>query len=184
MEPVSVSPALRERLGDEGTLALLELLESHGQVWRDEVLTTSSDRFGRRLSEESGALRVEMATGFAGLRQEMQQGQSVMRQAMTEGLAAVRQEMTEGLAAVRQEMGQGLAGVRQEMAQGLAAVRVETAKEFAALRREMDQGFSAVRQEIGAVRVDVIKWAFLFWVGQVATIGALMAFMLRSLVVR
>ena len=107
MQPTSVPPVLRDRLGDEATLVLFEVLESSHREWRDEVLVIAADRFERRLSEEMGALRVEMA------------------------------------------------------------------KEFAAVRREMAEGFAGIR-------VESIKWSFLFWIGQVAAVGGLMAILLKT----
>ena len=38
---------------------------------------------------------------------------------------------------------------------------------------------SSLRDEIAAGRVDLFKWCFLFWVGQVLAIGGLLAVMLR-----
>jgi hypothetical protein len=40
----------------------------------DDTLVIATERFERRLAEESGKLRVELATGFGGLRAEMQGG--------------------------------------------------------------------------------------------------------------
>ena len=53
-------------------------------------------------------------------------------------------------------------------------------EEAAGLRREFHQGLTAVRQEIATTRIDMLKWSFLFWIGQVAAVGGLMAFMLRG----
>jgi hypothetical protein len=36
-----------------------------------------------------------------------------------------------------------------------------------------------VRQELAIVRVDVFKWSFVFWAGQVAAMVGVLAFMLR-----
>ena len=38
---------------------------------------------------------------------------------------------------------------------------------------------SDLRGEIASGRVDLFKWCFLFWVGQVLAIGGLLAVMLR-----
>ena len=37
-----------------------------------------------------------------------------------------------------------------------------------------------LRQEIATSRVELLKWSFLFWVGQLAAIAGLLAFMLRT----
>jgi hypothetical protein len=58
---------LRERLGEDGTACLVSMLEETRQEVKEEVTTTVSDRYERRLAEECGALRLEMTKGFAKL---------------------------------------------------------------------------------------------------------------------
>jgi hypothetical protein len=58
MEVNGVSSALRERLGREATLGLLELIETKQMAWSDRVLSLAVERFERRLAEEIGSLRV------------------------------------------------------------------------------------------------------------------------------
>jgi hypothetical protein len=66
-----------------------------------DVITIVTERFERRLSEETARLRVEMATEFGKVRAEM----------ATE-LGKVRGEMTQGFAHIHQEFGK----IRAEMA--------------------------------------------------------------------
>lgn len=102
MQANRMSQALRDRLGDEATLGLLELLELERAAWSDRVVSIAADRFERRLSEEVASLRVEL-----------------------------------------------------------------------------HQGLGAIRQELATVRVEMLRWSFLFWVGQVAAMAGLLAFMFR-----
>jgi len=53
-----VPEALRERLGREATLGLLELIETKQMVWSDRVLSITVERFERRLAEEIATFRV------------------------------------------------------------------------------------------------------------------------------
>jgi hypothetical protein len=53
-------------------------------------------------------------------------------------------------------------------------------EEISALRVEVHDGLSSVRQELATTRVEMLKWSFLFWVGQVAAMAGLLAFMLRQ----
>src|SRR6185312_6152066 len=109
--------------------------------WKDDVLAVAGERFERRLAEEIGALRIDMAKEFA----------------------AVRVDMAKEFAAVRSEMATQFAGVRSEMA-----------AEFSNVRRETAVG-------LAQSHADLLKWSFLFWVGQVAAMGAMMAFLLNSI---
>ena len=95
MRTNSISPALRDCLGHEATLGLLELVESISAEERDRMLNVAADRFERRLAEELGGLRV------------------------------------------------------------------------------------ALVREIHETRVETLKWGFAFWIGQVAVMGGLLAFMFR-----
>ena len=53
-------------------------------------------------------------------------------------------------------------------------------EEISAVRVELAQGLAGVREEIATTRVETLRWSFLFWVGQVAAMAGLLAFMLRN----
>lgn len=114
--------ALREKLGNDAMVGLQAFVDAAGRQWKDDVLVIAGERFERRLSDQIGAFRVDMAKEFAALRVAM------------------------------------------------ANERVETTKEF-----------GAVRVELAATRVSLLKWCFLFWIGQFAAVSAMMAFLLRTL---
>jgi hypothetical protein len=126
---------LRERLGEEASLGLLDLLESERAEWSERVLSVAADRFERRLAEEIAGVRVE--------------------------LSAVRTDIV-------RELHEGLRSIRHE----LATSRVVLHQELAASRVEM-------HQVLAASRVETLRWSFLFWVGQVAAMAGLLAFMFR-----
>jgi hypothetical protein len=65
-----------------------------------------------------------------------------------------------------------ISGLRIDVARELSALRVDVARDMSTLRGDVARDLSAVRSEL-------LKWSFLFWVGQVATMAALLAFMLR-----
>ena len=129
------------------------------------MLTIAADRFGRRLGEESGALRLEMANGFAGLSQEMSQMQSGLQSEM----GRMQVDTAAGFAAVRQEMGQMRADLHDEIGQ----LRTELHVHVAELRSDF-------REELATARVDLIKWSFVFWIGQLVALSSVMALMLRA----
>ena len=110
--------ALREKLGDEAMGGLQNFVDDTGRRWKDDVLALAGERFDRRLSEEVGALRLDMSKDFA-------------------------------------------------------AMRVECAKEFAAVRGEMAE-----------TRFAMVKWAFVFWVGQLVAMTGIMALLLRTIMPR
>jgi hypothetical protein len=52
---------------------------------------------------------------------------------------------------------------------GISSLRVDMAREISMLRTDFTRDLSEVRVEL--------KWSFLFWVGQVAAVAGLLAFM-------
>ena len=53
-------------------------------------------------------------------------------------------------------------------------------EEVSGLRTELHDGLASVRAEIATTRVELLKWSFAFWVGQVAVMAGLLSFMLRG----
>jgi hypothetical protein len=60
--------------------------------------------------------------------------------------------------------------------------RIDVRLERFALREDLVKGFSEIRDEMAALRVELLRWSFAFWIGQVAATAALMALLVRVLV--
>ena len=84
------------------------------------MLETAADRFDRRLSEELGMFRAEVAREFVQVRAE------------------------------------------------IAAARAENANEFA-----------AVRVDMARMNAGLLRWMFVFWIGQLMTVLSIVAMVLR-----
>lgn len=100
---------------------------------------------------------------------------------LVEETSTLRLEMSQGFSALRQEMAAAIGAVRQEMAGSTAGLRQEMAASTAALRQEMAAGTASLRQEMSDQKFDILKWAFLFWVGQFFAVASLMAVLIRVL---
>ncbi len=143
-----VAPILRDRLGEDGTQALVTLVDEAGHQWKGEVMDAVTERFGRMLAEECGKVRVEMA---------------------------------EGLGSLRTEMAQQSASLRTDMAEAFGKVRTGMAEQAVRLRTEMAEQSARLEVRLAGQRAELLKWSFLVWLGQVAAMAALLAFMLRGL---
>ena len=68
-----------------------------------------------------------------------------------------------------------VAGDRFErrLSEEISGLRVE-------LKEALHDGLTSLRAEIATTRVEFLKWSFAFWVGQVAAMAGLLAFMLRG----
>lgn len=106
----------------------MEQVETH---LREDVITACTERFERRLVEETSTLRVQIAQVESSIRQDMTRLGSELRQ------------------------------------------------EIAALGRQLRQEMGALGSQMASDRFDLLKWAFLFWIGQVVAIGTLIGVMLR-----
>lgn len=82
----------------------------------DEIIQIASERFERRLAEECGGLRVDMAGEFAKVRVDMATEFGKVRLEMSDESGKLRAEMQQGFGAVRVEMHQGFGAIRLEMA--------------------------------------------------------------------
>jgi len=47
-------------------------------------------------------------------------------------------------------------------------------------QKSLQDGLGGIRSDLANARVEMLRWSFAFWIGQVATIAALLAFMLRA----
>jgi len=72
-----------------------------------------------------------------------------------------------------------VAGLRVEMAEGHATLRSEIAQAQGRLVKEMQIGFGTIRQEMANNRVEFLRWAFLFWVGQFFAVAGLVGVLTR-----
>lgn len=48
-----------------------------------------------------------------------------------------------------------------------------------AKRNEMTDGFSRIAAQMADTKVEILRWSFAFWVGQVAVIAVLLSYMLK-----
>jgi hypothetical protein len=73
------------------------------------------------------------------------------------------------------------AELRGEMASLKSDLRQEIAAGDTALRVALVEGLSHIRREMSDMRVDVLRWSFVFWLGQVAATATMLAVLLRAL---
>lgn len=94
---------------------------------------------------------------------------------LVEEIAGVRVQIAQVEASLRRDMAEMGASIRQDMARMGADIRQDMARMGADIRQEM----TGIRQDMASGRVELLKWCFLFWVGQVVAIAGIMGMMLR-----
>jgi hypothetical protein len=181
MDAAAVPEVLRERLGPDATGGLLDMLDLARREWSDNVIEVCAARFEHRLLDETSKLRLEIAQGDAALRLQVVELGASLRTEMAALGGGLRGEMAERGASLRSEMAELGASLRSEMAELGASLRGEMAALVSGLRGEMTAQGSSLRQEMAELRFDILKWCFLFWVGQVVAVAGVFALMLRML---
>jgi VIT1/CCC1 family predicted Fe2+/Mn2+ transporter len=96
---------------------------------------------------------------------------------LTEEMAKVNQRITDEIAKLRGE-------VKEEMAQlrsvDLAKLDKRITDEVAKLDKRITDEVAGLKVEIATTRAELIRWMFIFWVGQIGVlIGILFAFFKR-----
>ena len=77
--------------------------------------------------------------------------------------------------ALRETLGdRGMAGLEE-------VVNDAGGRYFASVRTGMANEFAVVRTEMARMQTELMKWSFLFWVGQVAAMTAITALLLRTI---
>ena len=168
MDVDAVPATLRERLGPAATGGLLHVLDLAHSEWRDDVMSMAGERFERRLVHEASGLRVQIAQTEGALRTEIAQSESRLRSEIGQVEGRLRQELGQVEGRLRQELDKFDAGLRQELGRGDDG-----------LREDLSQMEVRIVREAGNSRFELLKWSFGFWIGQVVTMSAIIAAMLR-----
>jgi len=150
MAIISIPKPLREKLGDEGTEALVQVLNENEKELRSSVIDFAEQRFEQSLSREIAGVRVDLADA-----------EKRFEKHLTEEIAGVRVDLADSEKGLRAD----IAGLREEMVRSDLNVRDELKADIADLRGRVEKS-----------RSDTIKWMFLFWVGQIgAVLGIILA---------
>jgi hypothetical protein len=180
---VRMGAALRRHLDDDGAAALEEFVRDTGIEWKRDVTDQLTAQLGLLASTEL------VTSHVAAIRADVSLLAS--KEFVTSQVAAVRSDMsllaskefvTGQIAAVRADM--GLLASKDFVTSQIAAVRADMSllaskEQIAALRVEMAEGFARIRKEMGDQRVELLRWTFLFWIGQVAAMAGLLSLAMR-----
>ena len=98
--------------------------------------------------------------------------------------AEIRVDMEKMRSELRQEIANMGAQLRQEMHQGFGQICQAMASVQASLRKEIADLQVNLRTELADNRVELIRWSFVFWMGQVAVMIGVLAYMLRGVTTR
>ena len=125
MAVVSVPRPLQDRLGDDATASLVEMLhqleedqEERREVQKEHLFQILEERFLRHVAESDHR---------------------------------TRKELGEEISDVRKELGEEISDVRKELGREISDVRIELGREISDVRKEI----SDVRKDLGDVRKEI-----------------------------
>jgi len=89
---------------------------------------------------------------------------------LSEELAVTNQNITD----TRAELQQNITEVKTELQQNITEVRAELQQNITEVKTELDQRITEVESrlqtQLAETKADLIRWMFIFWVGQLAAI--------------
>ena len=122
MAVVAVPRALREKLGDDASDSLVDLLQQFEAEQSDHLIEMVEERFVRRVVESENRLRnelrEEMHAGFMGLQKQIGDVRAE--------IGSVRTELHKEIGSVRTELSKEIAEVRKEIAEVRKEITVQT----------------------------------------------------------
>ena len=157
MAIISIPKLLREKLGEEGTDALVQMLNENEKELRASVIDFAEQRFEQALSREISGVRVDLAEA---------------EKRLTEEVAGVRVDLAGAEKRFEKHLTEEIADVRVELADAEKRFEKRLMEEIAGVRVEI----ADLRGGIQKSKSDTIKWMFLFWIGQIgAVLGIILA---------
>ncbi len=151
MSIIVVPKVLRDKLGEDGANALVELLNGSAQHARDDVLLFVEERFERRLSEEAAKIDAKIVETEAKLNARIVETEAKLNTRIVETEAKLNTRIVETEAKLNTRIAQTEAKLEGKIAE--------------------------VKASISEAKADLIRWMFIFWAGQLgALLGILFAF--------
>lgn len=92
----------------------------------------------------------------------------------------VEMVLTQSVERFERRLAEETSALRVEMATLGSDLRREMTLLGSGLRQEMSTLGSELRQEIASQKFDLLKWSFLFWIGQVGMLAAILALLART----
>jgi gas vesicle protein len=157
---------LKSKLGDKEARTLVEYIEARVERKFEEkkdLLATKDDisRLKDELKDDISRLKDELKGDISSLKNELKGDISSLKNELKGDISSLKNELKGDISSLRDEFKKDLLATKDD----ISSLKVEIAQ---------------VRTEIQHSRADIIKWMFLFWVGQVATLIAILQIFFRK----
>ncbi|MBF0552943.1 MAG: DUF1640 domain-containing protein [Nitrospirae bacterium] len=146
MSVIAIPHSIRERLGDEASEDFAALINGIDLGARKDAIAIAEERFERRLVEETGKLRID--------------------------IGKLNERISVEIGKVNERISVEIGKVNERISEETGKLRVEIGK----VNERISEESGKLRAEIANTKADIIKWMFLFWIGQTAVMVALFKF--------
>ena len=99
-----------------------------------------------------------------------------LQQTTRDDIMQLQEDTKDNITKLRIELKEDVAALRCELKEDVAELRGELKEDVAALRGELKEDINKVRTELANAKAEIIKWLFIFLVGQGATIISILKF--------
>ncbi len=158
MTVIAIPKALRERLGEEGSQGLVDIISAIDERAREDSLRLLSERFERRLSEEIGKVNERIT----GLDEKITSLEERFERRLSEEIGKVNERITLEIGKINERITAEIGKLDERITIEIGKVNERITAEIGGLRQDMER-----------FRSELIKWMFIFWVGQIAVLGGL-----------
>jgi gas vesicle protein len=173
MPIITVEKPLKDRLGDEGVDSLIRLLNQSQQNQKQDLMVYLEEKYEHRLGEEIGAISITIAETEKRLDNRITEEIGKVNERLTEEIGKVNERLTEEIGKVNERLTEEIGKVNERLTEEIGKVNERITKEIADVKVEI----SNVRSDASKNHANLIKWMFIFWMGQViALVGILFAF--------
>ena len=103
--------------------------------------------------------------------------------ATKDDISRLKDELKDDISRLKDELKGDISSLKNELKGDISSLRDEFKKDLLATKDDISSlkvEIAQVRTEIQHSRADIIKWMFLFWVGQVATLIAILQIFFRK----
>lgn len=146
---------LREKLGDDGAKALVRVINLSSRLG----VRSETERWGERLERRVGETKADLQEQIARTKGELQ-----------EQIASTKAGLQEQVANTKADLEKQIVNVRTDLREQIGSTKTHLEKEIA-------ETGASLRVQMANVKADIIKWTFIFWVGQLAAIYTMLRLM-------
>jgi len=162
MGVITIPEVLRERLGSEGADAFAEVIRGVDLEARKDAIVIAEERFERRLVEETSKINERTTIEIGKVSAE---------------IGKVNERITIEIGKVNVEM----AKINERITIEVGKVNERITTEMVKVNERISEETRKLRLDMAEMRADIIKWMFIFWVGQIGVLLAIIFTTIRLL---